>query len=205
MEHDSRAQPSGVDIGAPAEDYWAPIGVHVLVVCLEKTDREVMVEQRGLIIHPAARRQTRPPFVVLMVGPIHRCPSHQCVHEWSDVSIRESHNQAATYGLEAVIVSLGTDVREVLWASPLVFGIFCLDTDEAIEVIGSAKYPAHVHGIVREGRNGAIPLRNLDSSLGSEVAVAEKDVRPRRVIVAARPSRCWCRLAEHRNRQHDSC
>ena len=77
------ARPPGGDLGTE-------VGVHVLVVGLEETDGQMMIEPWRLIVHAAAHRQVRTPRFDLMVWPIDQRPTHESVSERGNGIRKES-------------------------------------------------------------------------------------------------------------------
>src|ERR1019366_9983130 len=103
MDNEAGAQPCGVDVGAAAEGARPKVCVHVLVVSLEEAKRQVMIEERHLIVHPAAHREIRAPLVGIEIRAVYlRCP-YQPMDKRCNVPAREARNQTAGKGQEAVV------------------------------------------------------------------------------------------------------
>ena len=63
----------------------AEVGVHVLVVRLEDANGEMMIEQRRLVVHAAADRQSRSPRERVVIRAVNQRAAHQTVNERGDV------------------------------------------------------------------------------------------------------------------------
>ena len=120
MNNEAGAQPCGVDVGAAAEITRPEVCVHVLVVSLEEANRQVMIEERHLIVHAAAHREIVTPLVGIEIRAVYLRRSYQPMDKRCNVSARETRDQTAGNRKEAVVVPMRTDVGAV---APLGSGV----------------------------------------------------------------------------------
>src|ERR1039458_3964149 len=98
MNNEAGAQPCGVDVGAAAEITRPEVCVHVLIVSLEEANRQVMIEERHLIVHAAAHREIVTPLVGIEIRAVYLRRSYQPMDKRCNVSARETRDQMARRG-----------------------------------------------------------------------------------------------------------
>ncbi len=72
-------------LARPPYDAGAKVCVHVLVVSLEDANREVVVEERRVVIHAAAAGQYRSPCIGIVVGTTDTRATCKSMNERGDV------------------------------------------------------------------------------------------------------------------------